>query len=112
MIGDGHVAVEVAGPATEASPVASHDSSAYQVLSRTIRELFPDVIVAPGLMIGGTDSRHMTAVADDIFRFSPVRARAEDLSRFHGTDERIAVANYADLIRFYGRLIRNSTGGE
>jgi len=112
VIGDGRVAVEVAGPATEASPVASHDSSAYQVLSRTIRELFPDVVVAPGLMIGGTDSRHMTAVADDIFRFSPVRARAEDLSRFHGTDERIAVANYADLIRFYGRLIRNSTGGE
>ena len=112
VIGDDQVSVEVATPPTEASPVASHNSSAYQVLSRTIRELFPDVVVAPGLMIGGTDSRHMTAVADHIFRFSPVRARAEDLSRFHGTDERIAVANYADLIRFYGRLIRNSAGGE
>jgi carboxypeptidase PM20D1 len=61
-------------------------------------------------MIGATDSRHMTAIADDIFRFSPVRARAGDLSRFHGTDERIAIANYAELIRFYERLIRN--GGE
>ena len=111
-IGDDHVGIEVLAPASEASPVASHDSAAYRVLNRTIRELFPDVVVAPGLMIGGTDSRHMSAVADQIFRFSPVRARAEDLSRFHGTDERIAVANYADLIRFYGALIRNSAGGE
>jgi carboxypeptidase PM20D1 len=63
-------------------------------------------------MIGGTDSRHMTAVADHIFRFSPVRARGADLSRFHGTDERMSVANYADLIRFYQAFIRNSAGGE
>jgi carboxypeptidase PM20D1 len=111
VIGDDRVAVEVLDGATEASAVASHESAAYQVLNRTIRELFPEVIVAPGLMIGGTDSRHMAAVADDIFRFSPVRARSADLLRFHGTDERIAIGNYADLIRFYTTLIRNSAGG-
>ena len=112
VIGDDRVAIEVVPPATEASPVASHTSAAYQILNRTIRESFPDVVVAPGLMIGGTDSRHMSAVAEDIFRFSPVRARAEDLPRFHGTDERMAVANYADLIRFYQALIRHSADGE
>ena len=112
VIGDDHVTAEADAGATEASPVASHESAAYRALNRTIREQFPEVVVAPGLMIGGTDSRHMTAVADDIFRFSPVRARAQDLPRFHGTDERIAVANYADLIRFYGALIRNTAGGD
>jgi carboxypeptidase PM20D1 len=111
VIGDDRVAVELTAGATEASTVASHKSAAYEVLNRTIRELFPGVVVAPGLMIGATDSRHVTTVADQTFRFSPVRARAEDLSRFHGTDERIAIANYADLIRFYGALIRNSAGG-
>jgi carboxypeptidase PM20D1 len=112
VVGNERVAIEVLAPATEASAVAAHDSPAYRLLERTIRELFPDVVVAPGLMIGGTDSRHMSAVADDVFRFSPVRARAEDLSRFHGTDERIAVSNYADLIRFYLQLIRNAAGEE
>jgi carboxypeptidase PM20D1 len=112
VIGDDRVAIEVVPPATEASPVASHTSAAYQILNRTIRESFPDVVVAPGLMIGGTDSRHMSAVAENIFRFSPVRARAEDLPRFHGTDERMAVTNYADLIRFYQALIRHSADGE
>jgi carboxypeptidase PM20D1 len=61
-------------------------------------------------MIGATDSRHMRAIADNTYRFSPVRARAVDLARFHGTDERIALSNYVELIRFYEALIRRATG--
>ena len=63
-------------------------------------------------MIGGSDSRHMAAIADDVYKFSPVRARSEDLPRFHGTDERISIANYAELIRFYHRLITSAAAGE
>ena len=67
-----------------------------------------DVIVAPGLMIGATDSRHFDGVADNIYKFSPVRAKPEDLKRFHGTNERISTANYAELIQFYHQLLRNA----
>ena len=94
----------------EASAVASRSSVAYQSISRATRSLVPDAVVAPGLMIGATDSRHMTAVADNIYRYSPVRARPADLARFHGTDERMAIDNYADLIRFYELLISDSAG--
>jgi carboxypeptidase PM20D1 len=34
-----------------------------------------------------------------------VRAGPEDLSRFHGTNERISTSNLAELIRFYHRLL-------
>jgi carboxypeptidase PM20D1 len=84
--------------------------AAYQTLNRTIREIFPDVVVAPGLMLAGTDSRHYVGVADNIFRFSPVRANSDDLKRFHGTNERLSVEGYADMIRFYRRLIENAAG--
>jgi carboxypeptidase PM20D1 len=40
----------------------------------------------------------------------PVRARAQDLVRFHGTDERIAGTNYAEMIGFHESLIRHATG--
>ena len=50
----------------------------------------------------------MMALADQVYRFSPVRARREDLARFHGTDERIAVRNLAELIGFYQRLIEQA----
>ena len=56
-------------------------------------ELHPDVVVAPALMIGATDSRHFDGVADNVYKFSPVRATPEDLKRFHGTNERISTAN-------------------
>ena len=90
------------------APVTIDKQAAAQRLSRTIREIFPDAIVVPGLMVAATDSRNYLDVTDNIFRFSPVRATAEDLTRFHGTNERISVENYADMIRFYRRLVQNT----
>jgi carboxypeptidase PM20D1 len=91
-------------------PVTGISNPSYQMLNRTIREIFPDVIVAPGLMVGATDSRHYVGVTDRIFRFSPVRANGEDLKRFHGTNERLSIEGHADMIRFYRRLMENAAG--
>ena len=92
----------------EASPVSPINSPSYRQLARTVREIFPDAIVAPGLMIAATDSRHFTGLSLHIYRFSPVRAKPEDLSRFHGTNERISVSNYVEAIQFYHQLLRNT----
>ena len=89
----------------EASKVSPVDSAQYALINRTVREVFPGTLVAPGLMIGGSDSIHFGEISDHIFKFSPVRAGPQDLPRFHGTNERIAVSNYAELIRFYHRLV-------
>lgn len=96
--------------AVDASKVAPTGSAQYRVLNQTIREVFPDALVAPGLMVAGTDSIHYGAISDHIFKFSPIRANSEDLKRFHGTNERLSVANYLDAIRFYHRLIPQVAG--
>jgi carboxypeptidase PM20D1 len=88
--------------------VSPTTSASYQLINRTMRQLFPDVLVAPGLMVAATDSRHFTALSDHIYRFSPVRAKPEDLSRFHGTNERIAVTNLSEVVRFYHQLLLNT----
>jgi carboxypeptidase PM20D1 len=95
---------------TDPPPVTDTTSLSFQMFNRTIREVFPDVIVAPGLMVGASDSRHYVGITDKIFRFSPVRANSDDLKRFHGTNERLSVEGYADMIRFYRRLIENAAG--
>ena len=97
--------IEVQADGWDASPVSRTDSAAYALLRRTIREVFSEALVAPGLMVGGTDSHHFAAIADDIYVFTPIRAGAEDLPRFHGTDERISLSNYEEMIRFYHRLL-------
>ncbi len=35
----------------------------------------------------------------------PIRFNSEDLKRPHGTDERIATQQLADMVRFYHRLL-------
>lgn len=98
--------------AVDASKVAPTNSAQYKVLNKTIREIFPDALVAPGLMVAGTDSIHYGDISDHIFKFSPVRANPEDLKRFHGTNERLSTGNYADAIRFYHRLITETVAAQ
>jgi carboxypeptidase PM20D1 len=92
----------------EPSPISPTDSASYRLINRTVRELFPGTVVAPGLMIGATDSRYFQQVSEHVYRFSPVRAKPQDLARFHGTNERISLENLGELIRFYRRLIEQS----
>jgi carboxypeptidase PM20D1 len=108
VIADERVELKVLGEPSLPSRVSSVDSDAFRLLERTVRELYPEVVVAPGLMLGGTDSRHFDGYAEQVFRFSPVRAKPADLARFHGTDERIAKSNLAELIRFYHRLVEQA----
>ena len=91
----------------EASPVSPLDGTGYPAIARTVREVFPGAVVAPGLMLGATDARHLLDLSHQVFRFSPVRAHPQDLTRFHGTDERISVDNYVEAIQFYHQLLRN-----
>ena len=106
------IRVERQTPFAEASRVASTDAAGYRAIARTLRELHSDVVVAPGLMIGATDSRHFDRVAADVYKFSPMRARIEDLKRFHGTNERISTANYVEMIQFYHQLIGNASSAD
>lgn len=106
VVGDAsRIKVEALQGATEASPVSPIDAAPYKLVNRTVREVFPDVIVAPGLMVAGTDAHHYTGLSDSVFRFSPVRAKPQDLELFHGINERLSVDNFAEMIRFYHRLL-------
>jgi carboxypeptidase PM20D1 len=110
VIADDRISIAPFPGATDPPPVTAADGPSYTALNRTIREVFPDTLVAPGLMVATTDSRHFAGLTDNIFRFSPVRATSQDLTRFHGTNERLSITNYADMIRFYRRLIENTAG--
>jgi carboxypeptidase PM20D1 len=94
--------------ASEPSPASDTDANGFRTVQRTIRQLFPDVLVAPALTLAMTDSRHYVKLTNNIYRFSPMRVRAEDLERIHGVNERISAKNYAGCVKFYHQLIRNS----
>ena len=95
-------------PSFEPSPVSDVNSRGFRAIEKTIRQIFPEAVVAPSLTIGITDSRHFTDLSENVYRFLPLQLSPEDLSRIHGTNERIAVQDYEQAIKFYIQLIRNS----
>jgi carboxypeptidase PM20D1 len=110
VINDDRVLVAPLGIAIDSSPVSRADVPMFEMLARTIREIHPDVKVAPYLVIGATDARHFVNVSDHVYRFLPFEVPIADVGRLHGTDERLSVDTYVDGIRFYRQLIRNVTG--
>jgi carboxypeptidase PM20D1 len=60
--------------------------------------------------MGATDSRHFIPVADGVYRFSPFRFDVEDMSRVHGTGERMRLADADDALAFYRRLVMRACG--
>jgi carboxypeptidase PM20D1 len=100
------IRVETVGFLTNPSPVSKIDSEAYKTLEKTIRSMFPNAVVVPGLVGGGTDARYFYDISDDVYRFYPLRITPESFTRFHGIDEKISKENYKEIIEFTYQLIR------
>ena len=93
---------------SDPSPISDTDSFGYRVIEKTAHEIFPDIYVAPTLVLAATDSRHYVEVSKNIYRFIPIRMKQEDTKRIHGIDERIGVEDYKNTVRFYHQLLKNS----
>lgn len=90
------------------STVSDVDSEDFRLVEKTIRQTFPETVVAPFLVLGATDARHYTEISLNIYRFSPFKLNSEDLKRIHGIDERISIENYLTGIGFFYNLIKNA----
>ena len=106
-----HVEVRVTeGSGNPASIVSDANSEGFAAISQAIREIYGDVVIAPGLMVAASDTRHYSLVADNSFRFNPMIVTGEDLAGFHGTDEKIAISNLVQGTRTYIQIMRNGAG--
>jgi len=97
-------------PPAEPSPRSSPESPNFQLVQKTLAQVYPGAVVAPFVFVGATDSKHYLALTNDVYRFAPMLLEEEDVGRIHGANERIGVENFAHVIDFYCQLIRNSAG--
>jgi carboxypeptidase PM20D1 len=108
VIDDPRVKITKTPDPTTASPVSDIHTESFKMMQKNIHQTFPDVIVAPILTVGGTDTKHYTEISENIFRFLPSRMKNEDMKRIHGANERVGLDNYREMIRFYSGLLKNS----
>jgi carboxypeptidase PM20D1 len=88
----------------EASTVSLVDEG-YSMLQKAICQTWPDVIVAPYLMVATTDSRHYHEICERVYKFSPMDVSKADLAKIHGIDEDITIDNVVHGVNFYLNLI-------
>ena len=98
----------------EVTRVSSHKGRYYKTLAAVIREFWtpddPDkeLVVAPSLCTGETDSKHFAALSKEgVLRFVPVKLslRSGEDRLVHGTNERTKVEYFLRAICFFERLI-------
>lgn len=109
IVADDRVQVSALAKQREPSAVSPADSEHFALLARTVREVFPGTVVAPYLVVGGTDARHFEELAEHVYRFMPFLLSRDDLKGIHGTNERLSVEAFAQAVNFYIRLVRNAT---
>jgi len=93
------------GLGKSASQVSSWESKGYISIEKSIKSIYGDVIVAPGLMLAASDSRHYGRVSDNAYRFNPFPLTRDQLTGFHGTNERIGADDFIRGVKVYIRLL-------
>lgn len=91
------------------SPVSSTRSEGWKAIAALASE-GGKTPVAPGLVTAGTDSRYMSPIAKDIYRYQPLAIEMDVVKTIHGTNEHMSLDNLARMTTFYARLIASVAG--
>ncbi|WP_223702695.1 M20 family peptidase [Sutcliffiella deserti] len=98
-------AIQVSVTGSEATSVSSIDGWEFEAIQQAARNIYNDAIIAPYLMVAGSDAKHYDLVSENTYRFLPVQITSSDLNRMHGTNEHVSVKNYLKAIMFYAEII-------
>jgi len=88
------------------SPVSPSTGAQWDVLADSIGQIFPEAIITPYIMMGGTDSRRFTGICGAVYRFAPFFMDVQARGSIHAVDEKISLETLGRGVRFYETLMR------
>lgn len=88
------------------SAISPTDSRCFKAIEKICVGMNPNTVVAPYLVMGGTDACHYQDVCENIYRYSPFRVNTSLLLTTHGTNERLPVSSIEDGVAFFKRYIK------
>jgi carboxypeptidase PM20D1 len=106
-VGDLPVKLAWVKPPDEPTRISSTRSEGWKTLAALAGDE-SKAPVAPALMTAASDSRYMSPIADDIYRFQPLVLSVDATKMIHGTDEHVSIANIERMVRFYQRLVETA----
>ncbi|MBQ9783999.1 MAG: M20/M25/M40 family metallo-hydrolase [Clostridia bacterium] len=94
------------------SPLSSHESPAFALVTRALNRVYPTVRVAPYVMNAASDSRFLSRVCDNCLRFAPFSISDEQLASVHGIDECVDLDTLAPAVDFYRFILSEGSHGK
>lgn len=90
----------------DASPVSNIHSKEFAFVTESIKKHFPDIGVAPYVIMGGTDCRHFHALTENALRFAPVRMNNQQNASCHAVDENVTLTALAEGVDFFKTFLK------
>lgn len=94
----------------EPSLISPTDTRAFETLKRLSCAIDEKNIVAPYLVMGGTDAYNYENICNNIYRFAPFTVDTALLLTTHSTNERIPVDQLTQGVTFFKRYIKIMSG--
>lgn len=92
----------------EPSSFSPTDSRSFKIIADIAKSIAPNAIVAPYLVMGGTDSCYYEPICQNIYRYAPFKVDTSLLLCTHGTNERIPISTMADGLTFFKKYIKQA----
>lgn len=107
IVGDPNIKFRHSDNFSEASAFSeTGDAPGWLRIKKAVQQTWPEAVVSPFLMIGGSDSRHYSLISNHVYRFCPMAMTGEERATIHGNDEHIATDAVAKTVQFYVRIMR------
>lgn len=108
VIADPEVEIEVRH-GSDPSPISPWRGEPWRRIAAAVHEtLGAQVVTAPYIQLGASDSRWFTAISAHVYRFTPFDLTRGERDALHSHNERIRVQSWLRGIRFYRALLRAS----
>ena len=95
--------------AKEASSFSPTESRTFKIIEELCVQENKNAIVAPYLVMGGTDACYYEPVCENICRYSPYKVSVELLRCTHATNERIPVSAIEPAVAFFKRYVKKAS---
>jgi carboxypeptidase PM20D1 len=84
------------------SVLSDHKSDAFKCIERAVSAVFDESVkITPYVMTAASDSRYLSRVCSNCFRFTPFHITQTQLDSIHAINENVDIAALAPAVEFY-----------
>ena len=102
------ITVTELNPGFDPTPVSETKGEIYEIILKSVAEVFDGYIPAPYPFIAASDAKHYYKICDKVYRFGPIEMGVDDQNRIHADNERCNIASAVKGAQFFARLIENT----